>query len=84
MGYGSPNMPLSHLPPELTNHLVSAPTEQNRPQHQQRSSHNFALGTFDKPRSIDNPLLDQTNRRPGLDRHTSRNSANSQYYLRNV
>ncbi|WYZ45063.1 hypothetical protein EsH8_VIII_000379 [Colletotrichum jinshuiense] len=27
-------------------------------------------------RSHDNPLLDQTNRRPGVDRHVSRNSAN--------
>ncbi|PHH86153.1 hypothetical protein CDD83_10653 [Cordyceps sp. RAO-2017] len=52
-----------NLPP--AEEWMGAPPEQLRTQ---------TKPTADRPRTGDNPLLDQTNRRPGLDR--SRNSAN--------
>jgi hypothetical protein len=47
---------------------MGAPIEQARTQNNKTSG--------DRNRTSDNPLLDQTNRRPTLDRHVSRNSAN--------
>ncbi|CAM1511787.1 Fc.00g093000.m01.CDS01 [Cosmosporella sp. VM-42] len=62
--------PLCTRPPNLppSEEWMGAPSEPNL-----RSQNKT---TADRPRTNDNPLLDQTNRRPGLDRHVSRNSAN--------
>lgn len=55
--------------------LDSSPPEAARTQQQSRSNN---MGAFDKFRhNIDSPLLEQPNRRPGSDRHVSRNSATS-------
>ncbi|KAF7553438.1 hypothetical protein G7046_g7101 [Stylonectria norvegica] len=53
------------LPP--AEEWMGAPPEQIRAQTKTAA---------DRPRTNDNPLLDQTNRRPALERHVSRNSAN--------
>ncbi|KAI9158191.1 hypothetical protein HJFPF1_06182 [Paramyrothecium foliicola] len=53
------------LPP--AEEWMGAPVEQGRTQNKTSG---------DRPRTGDNPLLDQTNRRPTLERHVSRNSAN--------
>ncbi|KAF4980107.1 hypothetical protein FZEAL_3828 [Fusarium zealandicum] len=60
--------PLCIKPPNLppTEEWMGPAPEPNRTQ-------NKTAG--DRPRSNDNPLLDQTNRRPGAERHVSRNSA---------
>ncbi|KAH7312437.1 hypothetical protein B0I35DRAFT_411157 [Stachybotrys elegans] len=55
----------SALPPPED--WMGAPQEQPRTQ---------TKTTGDRIRTGDNPLLDQTNRRPGMDRHVSRNSGN--------
>ncbi|KAJ4012754.1 hypothetical protein NW752_006022 [Fusarium irregulare] len=55
----------SNLPP--AEEWMGPPPEPNRTQNKV---------TADRPRSNDNPLLEQTNRRPGVERHVSRNSAN--------
>ncbi|KAK1522161.1 uncharacterized protein CCOS01_09873, partial [Colletotrichum costaricense] len=57
----------SALPP--AEEWMGPPPDNNRTQT------NVTKPTTDR-RSHDNPLLDQTNRRPGVDRHVSRNSAN--------
>ncbi|KAF4969611.1 hypothetical protein FSARC_3190 [Fusarium sarcochroum] len=61
--------PLCTRPPNLppAEEWMGPPPEPNRTQNKV---------TGDRPRSNDNPLLDQTNRRPGVERHVSRNSAN--------
>ncbi|RSL71809.1 hypothetical protein CEP54_001117 [Fusarium duplospermum] len=61
--------PLCIKPPNLppAEDWMGPPPEPNRTQNKT---------TGDRPRSNDNPLLDQTNRRPGAERHVSRNSSN--------
>ncbi|QPC72800.1 hypothetical protein HYE68_003552 [Fusarium pseudograminearum] len=55
----------SSLPP--AEEWMGPPPEPNRTQNKV---------TNDRPRSNDSPLLEQANRRPGVERHVSRNSAN--------
>ncbi|KAF4333405.1 hypothetical protein FBEOM_12774, partial [Fusarium beomiforme] len=64
--------PLCTKPPNLppAEEWMGPPPEANRTQNKV---------TGDRPRSNDNPLLDQTNRRPGVERHVSRNSATRNY-----
>ena len=38
----------------------------------------------DRPRNSDGTLVDQTNRRPGVERHMSRNSASEFLFLSNM
>ncbi|KAM0247945.1 hypothetical protein ACHAP5_003729 [Fusarium lateritium] len=61
--------PLCIKPPNLppAEEWMGPPPEPTRPQ---------SKVTGDRPRPNDTPLLDQTNRRPGVERHVSRNSAN--------
>ncbi|KAF5722782.1 hypothetical protein FMUND_2431 [Fusarium mundagurra] len=61
--------PLCTKPPSLppAEDWMGPPPEPNRTQTKVPG---------DRPRSNDNPLLDQSNRRPGVERHISRNSAN--------
>lgn len=58
------SMPSSHTP---NTSPYSAPLEQIRAQAK--------ANTNERPRTGDNPLHDNTNRRPGYERHASRNSA---------
>jgi hypothetical protein len=59
----------SSLPP--AEEWMGPPPEPNRTQNKV---------TNDRPRSNDNPLLEQANRRPGVERHVSRNSASLSPY----
>ncbi|KAF5657936.1 hypothetical protein FHETE_10129, partial [Fusarium heterosporum] len=61
--------PLCTKPPNLppAEEWMGPPPEPTRPQ---------SKVTGERPRPNENPLLDQTNRRPGVERHVSRNSAN--------
>lgn len=67
MGYASAKpIPLQHA--AFSNPLNRPPPDNTRTQ-------NNNTKTTDNRRSHDNPLLDQTNRRPATDRHAPRNSA---------
>ncbi|KAL0944636.1 uncharacterized protein CTRU02_202523 [Colletotrichum truncatum] len=69
--------PLCIKPPNLppAEDWMGPPPDNTRPQNNNNNSNNNPKTPADR-RSHDNPLLDQTNRRPGVDRHASRNSAN--------
>ncbi|KAK0391471.1 hypothetical protein NLU13_0972 [Sarocladium strictum] len=59
------------LPP--AEEWMGAPLEQIRTQNKANAS--------DRPRTGDNPLHDHTNRRPGYERHATRNSANPEDFV---
>ncbi|OLN81277.1 hypothetical protein CCHL11_07296 [Colletotrichum chlorophyti] len=72
------NSPLCVKPPGLppAEEWMGPPPDNTRNQGSSSNANNSNnnKNTADR-RSHDNPLLDQTNRRPGVDRHASRNSA---------
>ncbi|KAF6833462.1 hypothetical protein CPLU01_05500 [Colletotrichum plurivorum] len=71
--------PLCTKPPNLPpaeEWMGYASTPNRPPPDNTRTQNNNNTKTTADRRSHDNTLLDQTNRRPGVDRHASRNSAN--------